>query len=223
MADLSTFESQLEAKLRADTERNRREKEALITRRTELEQRHELFVRTARKLTDEILCSRVEKLANFFPNAKLRDGDPATPNRCRCEFQHTARFPATVTLELGVFHDGEIRNVILYCDTEILPVFFRYTPHQQSSQPLESVDPAKAAEWTEQRLIEFVDTYLRLEHSDQYQQDTLVSDPVCGARIRKMMAGSKHEYHGVVYFFCTAECEKIFAEAPAQYVAHVEH
>ena len=27
---------------------------------------------------------------------------------------------------------------------------------------------------------------------------TLVTDPVCGARFRKMMAGAKHEYHGVL-------------------------
>jgi YHS domain-containing protein len=128
-----------------------------------------------------------------------------------------------VNLELGVFHDAEIRNIILHCDTEILPVFFKYTPHQQTIQPLETVDLGKVAEWTEQCLNEFVDTYLQLEHSDQYQQDTLVTDPVCGARIRKMMAGSKHEYHGVLYYFCTAACETIFAEAPGQYVAHAGH
>ncbi|MGE5193838.1 MAG: YHS domain-containing protein [Deltaproteobacteria bacterium] len=220
MTELTGFEHDLEEKLRADTERNRREKEALIEHRAELEKRHELFVRTAKALTDEVIQPRVQKLAPFFPNAKLGDGNPALPNRCRCELQHTARFPATVILELGVFHDEEIRNVILYCDTEILPIFFKFTPRHQTSQPLEAIDRAKLAAWVEQQLMEFVDTYLRLEHSDQYQQETLVTDPVCGARIRKAMAGSKHEYHGVLYYFCTDACERIFAEAPDQYVAH---
>ena len=130
MTDLSAFERQLETKLREDTERNRREKEALINHRVELEQRHELFVRTARMLRDEVFLPRIKRLAKFFPNAKIGDKVPAVPNRCRCEFQHTARFPATVKLELGAFHDEELKQLILYCDIEILPVFFKFTPHQ---------------------------------------------------------------------------------------------
>lgn len=221
MADLAGFDRAIEAKLRANTERERREKEALLNHRTELEQRHELFVRTAHKLMDDVIRPRIETLARFFPNAAVRDQEPALPNRCRCEFDHTARFPASVSLESGVYHDEEIRNLVLYCDVEILPIFFKFTPHFEMSQPLEKIDQAKCSEWIEQRFIDFIDTYLRLEHSDQYQQQTLVTDPVCGARIRKAMAGGKHEFHGVPYYFCTAACERIFAEAPDQYVAHV--
>lgn len=222
MLELAGFEREIEAKLRANTERERREKAELLEHRMELERRHELFVRTARTLTDEVIRPRVEKLARFFTNAKVRPAEPALPNLCRCEFQHSARFPATVTLELGVLHDDEIRNLILYCDVEILPIFFKFTPHQQTSYPLDNTDTAQCTAWIEQRLVEFVDTYLRLEHSDQYQQETLVTDPVCGARIRKAMVAARHEFHGVQYYFCTEACEKIFAEAPDQYVAHVK-
>ena len=81
-------------------------------------------------------------------------------------------------------------------------------------------DSAIVANWTEQRLLNFVELYLQLEHSDRYQQDTLVTDPVCGARIRKMMAGGKREYCGVNYYFCTESCQQIFDEAPQQYVSH---
>ena len=83
---------------------------------------------------------------------------------------------------------------------------------------MDRVDEPQLAEWVEQQVITFVDTYLQLEQSDQYQQETLTTDPVCGMRIRKALAATKQEHHGVMYFFCTEKCRESFVQSPGQYI-----
>ena len=180
---------------------------------------YELFTPLAEKLLKDIVRPRVEALAKHFDNARL--GEQRLPQLLcyKCEFDHSSRFPATVNLTFGVAHDDEIRNLVLYCDLEILPIFFRFSPHQQTVLPLEHVDEALAGAWVDQRILEFVDTYLQLEKLDQYQQLTLVTDPVCRIRIRGALAATRQEYFGVTYFFCSQECFATFAAAPHQYAS----
>jgi hypothetical protein len=50
---------------------------------------------------------------------------------------------------------------------------------------LDEVDEAKTAFWIEAKILHFVDTYLRLETPDHYQQENMATDPVCGMRVNK--------------------------------------
>lgn len=218
MMDSETFEQEIKKRLDAATERNQREQQRLQAQMTDLELRHEVFVGTAERLTTEIIRPRIEKLVTYFDNARLHENTDFDAHHCGCSLSHTPRFPATVNFGFGVGHDEQIEKVLLYSDLEILPVFFKFSPHSDTDFLLDHVDDEAAAKWVEQQIVNFVDTYLQLEQSDQYQRESLVTDPVCGMRIRKSVATTSQACQGTTYYFCTGRCASKFAEHPEQYV-----
>ena len=71
--------------------------------------------------------------------------------------------------ELGWIHlrfsastDLDIRKVILGYDLEIIPMFFRYEPHDELVFPLDEVDEEAAGRWVDDRIVDFVRTYLSM-------------------------------------------------------------
>lgn len=42
-------------------------------------------------------------------------------------------------------------------------------------------------------------------------------DPVCGMTLRRADAAAAVDHHGVVYFFCSADCRDRFAADPDRY------
>src|SRR5262249_28945731 len=154
-------------------------------------------------LMQNVIRPRMEKLKTLFDNARMPEARNSR-HGCCCQFEHTPRFPATATLELGVTRDGEVKTVALQYELEILPVFFSFEGRDQLTMPLEQVDADTAAAWVEAKLLHFVDTYLRLETSDHHQAENLVTDPVCGMRVNKAFAPVQMTYRGQTYYFCIA-------------------
>jgi len=218
MADLDALVREIESRLKAAEENRQCDQRHVQTEMAGLERRHEAFSRIADRLMANVVRPRAERLVKFFDNAQLSNENDRGRYRCLCGFSHSERFPATVKLEFSVAHDEEVRNIIVSRDLCILPVFFKFSPHEKVEYPVEQVNEAQVVAWVEQQIIAFVETYLLLEQSDQYQQETLVTDPVCGMRIRKSLAAAKHECRGVTYHFCTEKCRESFVEAPDQYV-----
>jgi hypothetical protein len=71
--------------------------------------------------------------------------------------------------ELGRIHlrfsastDLDIRKVILSYDLEIVPMFFHYDPHAELVFPLDEVDEEAAGRWVDDRIVDFVRTYLSM-------------------------------------------------------------
>jgi YHS domain-containing protein len=218
MPDLDGLEREIESRLNAAEERRQSERHDLATKMAEIARRHEAFSRNAQALISGVIRPRVERLARFFENAQLSDEQDRGGDRCICRFSHSERFPATVKLSFSVAHDEEVRNIIISRDLEILPVFFKFSPHERLEFPLDGADEAQLASWVERQVIAFVDSYLLLEQSDQYQQEALTTDPVCRMRIRKALAAAKQDYRGVTYYFCTGKCRESFVQAPGEYV-----
>jgi Cu+-exporting ATPase len=44
------------------------------------------------------------------------------------------------------------------------------------------------------------------------------TDPVCGREIRRAEAAGAIDYHGTVYFFCSAACKAAFEADPEQFI-----
>jgi YHS domain-containing protein len=219
MSDLDSLDREIQEKLKAVNESDQRERQVLQAHVTDLGRRHDIFSQTAAKLITDIVQPRVETLVKHFDNARLDEQRLPQQYFCPSTFTHSNRFPASVNLTIGVAHDDQIRNVVLYCDLDILPIFIKFTPHQETVLPLDQVNEVQAATWVDQRILEFLDTYLQLEQSDQYQQQMLVTDPVCGMRIRRSRVAAEQEYRGVTYFFCAERCRDQFAADPQNYVS----
>src|SRR5258708_2285000 len=135
MSDIDSLEQAIQTKLQTDNERIQHEQAAFQDHMADLARRHEMFNQTAAKLIHAIVQPRVEALARHFDNARLGETELPQHFCCKCRFNHSSRFPASVSVTFGVTHDDEIRNALLYYDLEILPIFFKFSPHEQTILP----------------------------------------------------------------------------------------
>jgi YHS domain-containing protein len=217
MNDLSELDRRIKEKLAVDEERWKLQQNHLQQRMREFEQRHQRYTALADSLIETVIRPRMAKLASYFDNAKLLDPDQTGRHQCLCCFGHTTRFPATTKLELAISRDGDYQNLFMLYNLEILPVFFPFEGRDQLTLPLDKVNEEQAAAWVDEKIVRFVDTYLRLETTDHYQTENLVTDPVCGMQINKVYAAAQMSYQGKTYYFCLEECQRKFARDPERY------
>jgi len=218
MAEVGDLERKIKAKLALNEERQQLQLNHCHEFMLEAEVRHQRYTAVADRLMQAVIRPRMEKLKSLFDNARMPDTQNSR-HTCCFQFEHTDRFPATVRLELSVTRDGEIKTVVLKYQLEILPVFFALEGQDQLTMLLEEVEDKKAAAWVETKILQFVDSYLRLETSNQHQEEDLVIDPVCGIRVNKAFAHDQMTLNGQTYYFCTAECQVRFAENTQRYLA----
>jgi YHS domain-containing protein len=218
MTDLKELDRLIEGKIARLQERGRLQHDHGSQRMHAYEERHRQYTAIADRLTQEIIRPRLEKLAAHFNNAVLEGCDQAGRHQCVCLFNHTDRFPATVKLEIAVSRDTDFHNVLILCNLSIRPVFFSFEGQGQLALPLERVNDEQVAAWVEKRILGFLDIYFRLETVEQYQQENLVTDPVCGMRINRLYAPAQVEYRGRSYYFCVPDCREKFSQAPEQYL-----
>jgi len=218
MADVNDLERRIKEKLTMSEERQQLKQNHLQQRMAEAAARHQRFTALADRLLQNVIRPRMEKLKALFDNARLSEPQCSRHTVC-CQFEHTTRFPATAYLKLGVTRDGEIKTVMLQYHLEILPVFFPIEGENQMAMPLDQVDEDKAAAWVDAKILQFVDTYLRLETYEAYQTESIVTDPGCGMRVNKVFASAQMAYGDQMYYFCIPECRARFADNPERYLA----
>jgi len=178
--------------------------------------RHKRYALIASHLNEQIVGPRLETFARHFPNAKLKAVDPMGGHTCwlgYCE-----RFPASTKVTFAVGHDVRLEKVSVGYEVSMVPVFVKFNEHDRLTLPLDQVDDETVAEWVERRLLEFIDTYLRIDRGgEDFAADTTV-DPVCGMRISRSLAVASTQYLGHAYYFCSADCESKFSQDPTAYV-----
>ena len=191
-------------------ERHEREladkQEQLDSRMKELLEQRERFAAAASQQIEKVILPRMEELNRRFTNGKIEllQNDAFF---IACEFAHTPQFPATVRLSISLSPVNYAQFVARY-NLSILPVLMEYEPHAEEAFPIEGSEDALAG-WVEDRILDFVDTYLRLETHPLYQKDNMVVDIVCGMRIPST-AATALERHGRTFYFCSEHCKEAF-------------
>jgi YHS domain-containing protein len=209
----------IEAELRVAEERIGQIQQQALARFEDLERRSARFREIAEPFAHQVIVSRLQKLLDYFKNGQLAEVDERSGYHCTCSFMHTARFPATVKLTLGVTHDERLERLLLTYNLDISPRFLQYDQTNLVDYAFDAFDPAEATRWIDDRIVQFVQTYLQLEFADQYQQENLVTDPVGNERFSRIYAAAQMDHQGNTYYFVTEENKKRFAEKPELYVA----
>jgi YHS domain-containing protein len=218
MTDPNDLERRIREKLAAIEEDRRRQKDGLRQSMTELDERLKRYTAVADRLMKIVILPRVAKLADCFAGIQPPEVQRGR-HSCVCRFPPNPRFPVTATFELSVTRDGEARNVGIESKRQILPVFYPVDGAGHFVMPLDRVDEQRGTLWVDEQILAFVDAYLRVEVIDQYQDENLVTDPVCGMRINKTNAPAEMEYRSVKYYFCAEQCWRKFAEDPERCLA----
>ncbi|GAC1472486.1 MAG: hypothetical protein PVSMB11_08180 [Desulfuromonadaceae bacterium] len=174
-----------------------------------LEQRGRLDTVAKHKIGTVIL-PRMEELVRHFVNSKVEILHTDAEYNCICEFAHTPRFPATVRLVIAIL-PGNNESLTVRYELSILPVLMEFDRNSEEVFPLDC-DEELLAGWVEDRILEFIDTYLRLETDPFYQKDNNVIDIVCGMRIPSVSATSTIERNGRIFYFCSERCKEAFVK-----------
>jgi YHS domain-containing protein len=119
---------------------------------------------------------------------------------------------AQVQLRLSAMTDQEVKQVILNYDLQILPILMKYENHAELALPLDAVDDETVAMWIDDRLVQFVQTYLSLHENQYYLKPHMVEDPIARVQFPKFAAGAKLELEGKTHYFIGEETLRAFQE-----------
>ena len=126
--------------------------------------------------------------------------------------------PAKVELSFRLGHDGPIEHAILDYSLDIVPIFIKFDHHDQLMIPIDKPSEDAVAMWINDRLVGFTRTYFELYFTEQYQKQSLETDPVMNVRFPRAFAAGKQEFQGRLYHFYTKESLQEFEKAPSEYI-----
>jgi YHS domain-containing protein len=171
------------------------------------EQRMEQFQKVCDQLK-AVWKPRLEALAAKF-GEKVQVKPTITPAQKSARFSFQSPL-ADIALTFSVSTDFDVKNVYLDSDLHLLPILMKYEPHQRMEFPLDQVNPAAVGQWFDDRIVDFVKTYLALHQNQYYLKGKTVTDPVSGTQFPKYAAAESLEHGGQTYYFIGAETRREF-------------
>lgn len=172
-------------------------------------ERLELYAKACDQLRDT-WRPRLEALAKKFGD-KVQVTPSVTPTGREATFQFRSPL-ADIVLRFSASTDFEVRNLVLDYDLHILPVLLKFESHVRAEFPLEAIDADAIARWVDDRIVEFVRTFLALNQNEHYLKGHMVVDPVSGTRFPKHAAAATLEWRGATHYFIGEETRQEFAK-----------
>ena len=176
------------------------------------------FAVVATRLHETIVMPRVTAVVRQFAEAKVTSGTTPWGLRTECQLPRSARYPASTKLALSIARSPEATRGFITYSLEIIPILMAFQGECHLEFDPSSPNEAAITEWVEERLLEFVETYLRVGSEPQYQHGNLQVDVVCGMSLSAVDVDEKVTVRGHTYYFCSAACRERFAAAPQFYL-----
>jgi YHS domain-containing protein len=215
-SNLGGFRKRLEERIRSSGREPKCHPADLAADMQRFQDRSAQFDKIAPQLLAELILPRLSHLVSMFPNASLNDRQ--SNERASCWLGYCERFPASAKIEIVVSHDAPVENAIVRFEANIFPSYQLFEPHDKLLVPLAAPDEAQIVQWIEERLLEFLEAYLRIDRGVEEFEDEVVTDPVCGMRLARGKAVATADLRGHQYFFCAAECQQQFLRDPAKFI-----
>ena len=207
MTDVSTLIQRIGAEFSAVEEKRKKFQADSQQEYQERQKRLEGFGKALDELR-EVWRPRLEALAHSFGD-RVQVTPKVEPSRREASFEFQSKL-ARIRLRFSATTDRDVTKVILAYDLSIIPVLTRFEPHAELEFPLGAVDREAAAQWIDDRIVDFVRTYLSLHENEQYLKDFMVEDPVAGVRFPKFAAGATLEWQGRTHYFIGEETRREF-------------
>jgi YHS domain-containing protein len=209
MPDLNSLASRIDAEFTAAAEKIRKFQLEKVEAHRARQKRLEHVGRSFDELRN-IWKPRLELLVSKFGDT-VKVTPKLVPSRREAVFEFRSSL-AHVYLKFSAYTDWDVRKVILSYDLKILPVLMQFTPHVEVEFPLRAVDKDAVAKWIDDRIVEFVQTYLSMSDNESYLKDQMVQDPVALVKFPSFAAGATLEWNGQKYYFLAEETRREFAE-----------
>jgi YHS domain-containing protein len=145
-------------------------------------------------------------VTRFGKNIDVRPTEEPGRRSVRLEFGSNL---ARVTLRFAVVPDADVHKLIVSYDVEILPVLMKFDSHKELELPLDVIDHSELEKWLDDRIVDFVHTYLALHENEHYLKGQMVEDPIAKMQFPKFAAAAKLEQNGeTIYFFDESTCRE---------------
>jgi hypothetical protein len=163
MSDLDTLKEKISSSLAAAATRAADRRKDYLRDQDELKQRLMHFDATV-----EQFCSvwrpRLQSLVEQFSD--LVEVKPVIQPHSRESTFSFASDKYRVELKFSVGPDKDVRQMILDYDLSIIPALMKFDGHKRLELPLDQVNEEVIAQWLDERILEFVDTYVALQGDD---------------------------------------------------------
>lgn len=201
MTNVDALLKRIDAEFESARKKVRQFQEEKLAEYHERQQRLEVFSSICDQLRDE-WKPRLEALAQRLgERASVRP--LVTPALREATFRFQSQL-AKITLTFSAMTDTDVRKLILRYDLEILPILMRFKNADRLEMPLDQVDRQAVGIWIDDRILEFVQTYLDLHANEQYLnylKHYMVEDPVAGVRFPQYAAAAQCEWNGKTHYF----------------------
>ncbi|MDF3051992.1 MAG: hypothetical protein K0S19_97 [Geminicoccaceae bacterium] len=207
MSDVGTLINRIDAEFSALDDKIKR---AQAERLQEYHERQNRLAAVERLLESlpPIWKPRLEALIQRFGDrVKVAPRLSSAGREVSLEFQSNL---ARIRLRLSAATDHDVRKLILNYNLEILPVLMQFDSHQQAEWPIDAIDQQAIADWVDDRIVDFVKTYLSLHENEYYLQDDMVEDPIAEVRFPRFAAAANVEWNGKTYYFIGEETRRAF-------------
>ena len=209
MAEPTTLADRIDAEFAAAEQKTKQMQQQQAERYQHRQQRQEKLEQILEAKRD-VWRPRLETLANRFANRVK-----VTPRVVRGLRQATFEVDselAHVVLKFSVTADQDVENAVFQYDLEILPIFMKFESHSEIALPLDKIDEQVLGQWIDERIMNFVRTYLAMYENSHYLKDSLVEDPVAKVRFPKFAAGAKLQAAGKTVYFVSEATKRQFEQ-----------
>ncbi len=207
MADVDNLLSRIDAEFAALESRIKQAQSEKLEEHQDRQARLATFEKLLAELPT-IWKPRLEALVSRFGD-KVKVTPKITSGSRAATFDFQSNL-AHIQLRLSASTDRDVRKLVLDYHLDILPILMKFASHEQAEWPLEAVDRQAVANWIDDRLVDFVKTYLSLHQNEYYLKDHMVEDPVAGVRFPKFAAGATLERNGKTYYFIGEQTRREF-------------
>lgn len=209
MADISNLLKRIDGEFAA-SEQKIKGFQAEQTKAYEDRQRRLVTFERVCETLREVWRPRLEALAK-----KFGERVKVTPHISRelreAAFEFDSKL-AHIQLKFTASTDQDVRKLVLDYRLEILPILMKFEPHQQAEFPLEAIDAEAIGQWIDDRIVDFVRTFLSLHQNEYYLKDHMVVDPVAEVQFPRFAAAATLDWQGKTHYFISEKTRAEFAK-----------
>jgi YHS domain-containing protein len=207
MFDIGSLASRIRTEFSSASERD---KDLLGGQAQDAKQRQDRLQRLGKAFDElrEVLRPRLDLLVREFGD-RVKVTPHVVPSMRDATFYFQSN-RAHVKLRFTALTDRDFQRLTLSYLLEITPAVIHYRPYAQLEFPLNAVDKAAAAKWIDDRIIDFVQTYLSMGEPELCPKDEMVEDPIARIQFPKFAAAATLERKGEHFYFISEETRRKF-------------
>jgi len=213
MADADNLQARIDAEFAASAQKLKDFKAEAVQAYEDRQTRLKLFEKVCGQL-QHIWRPRLEMLAAKF-SGHVKTTPKLTPELRQVTFDFDSQL-ASVQLRISASTDSDVRKLVLDYNLDILPILMAFDRHVQADFPLEAIDAAAIGQWIDDRIVQFVQTYLSMSQNEFYLKDHMVTDPVTGVRFPKYAAAATIERKGQTLYFIAEKTRSEYEKKESQ-------